>query len=70
MVSFCEFYSSRCFERYEKAAFSIAAQAMEDGLLRQRLVDCEPAGVSDEDCARKVLQKLGFRIFRRPLKSE
>lgn len=53
-------------EKFEAAAYDIAAQAMAEPL-RARLVACVPAGVTDEACARETLSAIGARAFRRSL---
>lgn len=53
-------------EQYENAAFSIAAQALEEPR-RAAIVSCEPAGAVDPACAREVIAAFGRRAWRRPL---
>lgn len=56
------------FEKYEAAAATIAQQALEPAY-RDALVGCKPASLAeaDETCARTFLQRVGRRLFRRPL---
>lgn len=56
-------------ERYEKGAFLVAKQALETKERRARIVPCEPEGVTDEACARKTIETLGRRVWRRPLET-
>lgn len=55
-------------EQYFALASSIADQVM-DEKLRKRVVGCEPADPhkSDSACARSFIQRVGERLFRRPL---
>ncbi|MET0390049.1 MAG: DUF1588 domain-containing protein [Polyangiales bacterium] len=53
-------------EKFERAAYDVAAQALAPDH-RKDLVPCTPAATSDSGCARKFVQKLGLRAFRRPL---
>ena len=57
-------------ERYEKAAFSIAKQLLEDGETRNAVVSCTPSGNTDDTCARQVLESVGLKVWRRPLTTE
>lgn len=59
--------SARGVEQFEAAAFDIAEQALGTPEIRDRLVDCTPAGPVDDDCARETLATLGLRAWRRPL---
>ncbi len=58
-------------ERYETAAYDIAAQAMEPGAERDAFMPCVPAATeakpTDAKCAREVVTTFGRRAFRRPL---
>ncbi len=54
-------------DRYEAAAYDIAAQALKPGAIRDRLVPCHPAGTVDDACARAFVTGFGRRAFRRPL---
>jgi hypothetical protein len=60
--------SPRGVERYEAAAYAVAAQAVEEG--RRAWMGCEPAGETDEACTRVALSALGRRAWRRPLTPE
>ncbi len=62
--------SSWGVEQYESAAYSLAAQIMEDGTRRASLVPCAPAALTDDDCARAFITQLGLRLWRRPLIAE
>jgi hypothetical protein len=53
-------------EKFETAAYDIAAQAMKEPL-RSRHVTCAPAATVDETCARQTLTAIGLKAFRRPL---
>lgn len=61
--------SARGVEQYEKAAYTIAKQALAPER-RDRLVSCKPAAVSDDACARSTLEALGRKVWRRPLAKE
>ncbi len=53
-------------EKFEAAAYEAAAQAL--ALARRAaFVGCTPAGTTDPACAKKLVEKLGARLFRRPL---
>ncbi|MEY4579267.1 MAG: hypothetical protein RL701_3970 [Pseudomonadota bacterium] len=53
-------------EKLERAAYNVAAQALAPAR-RASLVPCTPSGVSDNACARKFVEKVGRKAFRRPL---
>lgn len=55
--------SPRGIERYQDAAYDIAAQALEDGR-RERWLPCDPATAG---CVRDTLEQLGLRAWRRPV---
>ena len=59
------------FEKYEAAASAVAEQAL-DAAHRADLVQCQPASVtsSDEACAKAFVERVGRRLFRRPLTGE
>lgn len=57
-------------EQYETASYSIAAQAMEPGAVRDAIVTCTPASTSDVACASETLGALGRRLWRRPLTAD
>jgi hypothetical protein len=57
-------------EQYESAAFSIAAQIMDDEARRSSLVPCRPVDTADDDCTRAFVSQIGFRLWRRPLLEE
>ncbi|MDH3200406.1 MAG: DUF1588 domain-containing protein [Myxococcales bacterium] len=56
------------FEKYEAAAAAVAEQAL-DADHRAELVPCEPASGSSSDdvCARRFIEQVGRRLFRRSL---
>jgi hypothetical protein len=56
-------------ERYEAAAYALAAQAL-DAAHRDAFVGCTPSDSSDTRCTRDFLTRFGLRAFRRPLTSE
>ena len=62
--------SSYGVEKYESAAYNIAAQVMDDDTARARWLTCTPAGTRDDDCAAAVLEPLGRQVWRRPLSAE
>lgn len=59
------------FEKYEAAAMTIAEQAL-DPEHRRALVDCEPASLTapDDACASEFVERIGRRLFRRPLTTD
>ena len=59
------------FEKYEAAAVIIAAQAL-DADHRGALVPCEPASARGDDdaCARRFIETVGRRLFRRTLEPQ
>jgi hypothetical protein len=61
--------SARGVELYEAAAQSVARQVLADPMRRSTLGGCEPAAAAapDDACAGKVLDRIGRRLFRRPL---
>lgn len=54
-------------EKYEQAAFAIAKQVVNDAARKAAVLVCTPSGPADADCAKQVVQKLGRRVYRRPL---
>jgi hypothetical protein len=62
--------SSLGVERYESAAYDIAAQVMADPDRKARVLPCTPEGVQDDACAAEALSTLGRRAWRRPLTDE
>lgn len=54
-------------EKYESAAYDIAAQVVSTPALSQALFSCTPSGPQDAACAEQTLRTLGRRVFRRPL---
>ncbi len=59
-------------ERYESAAYDVAAQALDNDAIRARILPCEPADATQPDpaCAEEVVRSFGLRAFRRPLGEE
>jgi len=59
------------FEGYAKIADSIAEQVV-DEKNRSKLISCAPKSASapDRDCARKIIDRYGLLLFRRPLSAE
>jgi len=62
--------SPRGVEQYESAAYSVAAQALQDEALRGALVLCTPSDLVDATCAGDTLSRMGLRAFRRPLSED
>ena len=62
--------SSRGVEQYEKAAYSLAEQAMDLETVRASIVPCTPEATVDTACARQAIETLGPRVWRRPLTEE
>lgn len=60
--------SPHATEKYETAAFDLAAQAVAPER-RARLSDCTPASVIDTACTQDFVRTFGRRAFRRPLTS-
>lgn len=54
-------------EKYMLAATEVAERATQD---LGRLLPCDPARVGQDTCARRFIQQLGTRAFRRPLTQE
>jgi hypothetical protein len=61
--------SPRGVERYESAAYTLAAQAVAPEH-RAAWMPCEPTPGAEEGCARDALAALGRRAWRRPLTAE
>ena len=57
-------------EASESNARTIAAWVRANSEVRDRIVDCDPTGPSDEDCMRHFVQTFGRRALRRPLGQE
>ncbi len=57
-------------ERYEGAAYAIAAQVMEEGAVRDAVVPCAPIAPGDTVCASEVLGPLMRRAFRRTVSDD
>ena len=57
-------------ERFETAAYQVAAQAMADADVRNRWIGCEPESIRDDDCAAESLAVLGLQVWRRPLNTD
>lgn len=54
-------------ERYEDAAYDLAAQVMADEARRSTVVGCTPSGITDRACAESALSRWGRRAWRRPV---
>ena len=54
-------------ERYESAAYDLAQQALESPERRAQLVPCTASGNVDPTCTRAFVDKVGRRLWRRPL---
>lgn len=61
--------TSSGFEQYTALAASIADQLVSEEK-RASVVTCSPAGAVDEACARQTIERIGERLFRRPLTPE
>ena len=61
--------SPRGIEEYEDAAYTIAAQVL-DEKHRARLLPCTPKGIADSDCAKQAAAQIGRRVYRRPLTTD
>lgn len=59
--------SARGVESLEALAYAVSEQVLGTAERQQALVPCTPAGNSDAGCARKALDKLGLKLWRRPL---
>jgi len=57
-------------ERYETAAFDLAAQVLEPGEARDALMPCEPSASDDVACANLFITRVGREVFRRPLTND
>lgn len=62
--------SPRGVGQYEDAALLVAEQVTAAGPARDALMPCVPAAAVDEACVGQVLDRLGRRVWRRPLTSE
>jgi len=58
--------SDRGIEQYAEAAFAVTAHVFSNPARRDALLECVPARVDDE-CVSRVIQRVGRRLFRRPL---
>jgi len=58
--------SPHATEKYETAAFELAAQAVASER-RSKLIACAPAGTVDDACTEDFVRSFGRRAFRRPL---
>jgi hypothetical protein len=59
--------SARGVEQYEAAAYDVAHQVFASNDRRLALVGCTPTASKADACARKMLDRLGRRAWRRPL---
>jgi len=62
--------SAGATEKFEAAAMNLAEQVVGDPTRRGRLVNCTPAGPTDDACARSFVTGFGRRAWRRPLTDE
>ncbi len=56
-------------EQYETAALNAARQVFATDARRTKLAGCMPAGPTDVACARRIIETLGRRVWRRPLRA-
>lgn len=61
--------SDRLARDYRRAAEAIAEDAVSDQRVLDRILPCTPEG-DGAACARQFIQKLGKRVYRRPLSAE
>ena len=54
----------------QSVAEEVARAAVSNPTTRARLVPCAPSGPGDAACFRQVIQSVGQRLFRRPLRAE
>lgn len=62
--------SPRGVEQYETAAYSIAANLMDNPELRAPIITCVPQATIDDGCAVATIERLGRRLYRRPLTAD
>ena len=63
-------YSSVGIDTFEKAAFAIGEQVLENETLRERHFPCFDASEFDEACVSAGLQEIGEALWRRPMTEE
>lgn len=56
----------RAWDGYQRAAETLAAEAMASAEARARVITCEPTE-DGTDCAQQIIEEFGRRAFRRPL---
>jgi hypothetical protein len=61
--------SPRGVELYEEGAYAISVQLVAEDK-RERLTDCAPFSPQDEDCFEAIVDRIGPRLFRRPIGGE
>jgi hypothetical protein len=61
--------SGRGVEKYEEAAYALAAEALAPGR-RAAIVQCTPTSTTDAVCADAFIRSIGRQLFRRPLTDE
>jgi hypothetical protein len=61
--------SSRGVGSIESLAYTVADQALAEAY-RDDLVPCRPQGQRDDDCATQFVERLGLKLWRRPLESD
>lgn len=62
--------SSSAAVTYEAEAGAVSRRAFSDAGRARRLTGCTPTGVVDDGCATIAVDRLGLRLFRRPLSVE
>lgn len=62
--------SPRGVELYEDAARSLAAQVAGKSERLAALLPCQPTSTTDGECARQFVEKVGRRLWRRPLQPQ
>ena len=56
-------------EKFDSAALDIAQTIFSDEARRDTLIGCTPSAPDDE-CAKKFIERIGTRLYRRPLDSD
>lgn len=62
--------SQALIDGLQSLAETVARAALSDPVRRAQLVPCTPTGPADATCFRSVIQTLGQRLLRRPLRAE
>jgi hypothetical protein len=60
-------FSSRGVETLEKLLVGLVQQVLNDDVMREGLMVCEPSGVEDTECLREVLGRFTRLAWRRPV---